>query len=539
MTALPFQRLRLLLIEDDEADALLVERALERYPGFVLRHVTRLQAAIEVLNEATFDAALLDLSLPDSFGLEGITRLQSKFPDLPVVVLTGLDDSKMPLEALERGAQDYLCKGSCSAENLIRAIRYSIQRQQIQSENRRLLAELEKQARHDPLTDILNRRSLVCELEREWHRTVRSGEPFSCVMLDVDYFKRINDAYGHTVGDQVLQAISKLLAKACRAGDVPGRYGGEEFLILMPATSESGAAIWAERLRIMLAAAPISVNGETIHVTASFGVAERTAVTERGEEMVDQADQALLLAKRLGRDQVVSYQQTLAQADGTDAEVHDAFARLTAADIMTPLVAVLEETATLQQATEFLLNLRLDSAPIVDAQGRLVGILGEEKLARVLASAEAWNRPVSEAMNTKPISFSIDTPAVEIQDFLSRAASRRVVILDAQRPVGIVSRSSILRWREYQELSSRALPSHQSTEQAASSERYNNLLSLVAEIEGQAARLASGLVSSEDPPAELTVAAATRIQSLLEDTVTQSRRLDARYSGHATISGMV
>ncbi|MCE9526138.1 MAG: diguanylate cyclase, partial [Planctomycetales bacterium] len=364
-------------------------------------------------------------------------------------------------------------------------------------------------------------------------------EPFSCVMIDVDYFKRINDAYGHAVGDQVLRAIASLLSQMCRTSDLPGRYGGEEFLVLLPATSEGGAAIWAEHVREKLAATPIVVNGETLHVTASFGVSERSPCVEPGEQLVEQADQALRVAKQLGRDQVVSYQDALAQADGTDGEVHNTFARLTAADMMTPLVAVLNETTTLQQATQFLLNLRLDSVPIVDSEGRLVGILGEEKLARVLASPKAWSRPVSEVMSTKPVSFSFDTPAAVIQDFLSRAASRRVVILDQQRPVGIVSRCSILRWRENHERACRPLNVDLPPETTTPLEQHEDLLAMVTEIESQAARLADGLVTSDDSPVDMTVAAATRIQGLLEKAVMQSQRLDTRFAGHATIGGMV
>lgn len=533
------QRLRLLLIEDDDADALLVERALERYPGFKLRHVTRMQTALDTLNVDEFDIVLLDLSLPDCFGLEGITTLQKKFPDLPVVVLTGLDNNEMPLEALERGAQDYLCKGRCSSETLVRALRYSIQRQQIQGENRQLLTELARQARHDGLTGILNRRSLVTELEKEWNRVARSGEAFSCVMVDVDFFKRVNDSHGHAAGDLVLQTIANLLSSACRTMDIPGRYGGEEFLVLLPDTTEAGALAWAERLRQSLAATPISINDEIIHVTASFGVAERGTALEQSEQLVDQADQALRLAKQLGRDKVVSYHQTLAPADEADSAVQDAFARLTAGDLMTPLVATLEATATLQEATNLLLSLRLDSAPLVDTQGNLVGIIGEEKLAHILASADAWHRPVAEVMNKKPVCFSVETPATLIQDFLVRAASRRVVILDEQRPVGIVSRSSILRWREYHGLAGRSLLANLSSEKEAPIAQHENLLSLVAEIESQASAFAHRLVATDDSPIDLAVAAATRIQSLLEDVVTQSQRLDSRYAGQATISGMM
>jgi len=177
--------------------------------------------------------------------------------------------------------------------------------------------------------------------------------------------------------------------------------------------------------------------------------------------------------------------------------------------------------------------------PIVDSERRLVGILGEEKLARVLASPKAWSRPVSEVMSTKPVSFTIETPAAVIQDFLSRAASRRVVILDEQRPVGIVSRSSILRWRENHELACRPLNADLPQKITAPLEQHDDLLAMVTEIESQAARLANGLVTSDDSPLDMTVAAATRIQGLLEKAVMQSQRLDTRLAGHATIGGMV
>jgi two-component system, cell cycle response regulator len=532
-------RWQLLLIEDDDADALLVERALERYPGFQFRHVRRMQSALEILAAGEIDAVLLDLSLPDSFGIEGISTLQKRFPDLPVVVLTGLDNNEMPLEALERGAQDYLCKGKCSPEALIRVLRYSIQRQQIQGENRRLLEEMARQARHDALTGILNRRSLVAEFEREWQRAARGGEPLSCVMIDIDFFKRVNDVHGHKAGDLVLQAIANLLTTACRTIDISGRYGGEEFLVLLPDTAEAGALAWAEHLRQNLAATSISVEDEIVHVTASFGVAERTADLEHCEQLIDQADQALRTAKQLGRDKVVSYHQTLAQADGADTAVQDAFARLTAGDIMTPLVATLEASASLQTATELLLNLRLDSAPLVDNLGNIVGIIGEEKLSHILASADAWRMPVADVMNRKPICFAMETPAVVIQDFLARAASRRVVILDGQRPVGIVSRSSILRWREYLGTTERSLLTDIPQPSANPDSQYESLLTLVAEIGSQAAELAQRLTLTDDSPVELTVAAATRIHSLLEDAVTQSQRLNVLCSGASTLSAMM
>lgn len=538
MKAPTTRRQRVLLIEDDDADAVLVERALERFPGFEMRQVSRLEKALAVLPTEVWDVALLDLSLPDSFGLEGVTTLRSRFPDLPVVVLTGLIDSELPLVALEHGAQDYLCKGQCSPELLVRTIRYAIQREQIQGENRRLLAELARQARHDPLTGLINRGALVTDLEREWQRSLRSQEPLACVMLDLDYFKRINDLHGHAAGDTVLQAVATLARASCRGCDLPGRYGGEEFLFILPGTTEAGAASWAERLRRSIAALPLCIGQETLQVTASFGVAERTADVACCDQLVDRADQGLRIAKQSGRDQVVAFSQSCLERAAWNDSPGDAFAQLTAEEIMTPLVAALDESTPLDEATSFLLNLRLESTPIIDGAGKLVGVLGEEDLAEALTTPQAWDWTVADVMKKSPACFTLRATASSIHDFLSRTGARRVIVLDNQRPVGIVSRASILRWREYHELAGRSrlveLSAGENAE--ATNER---LVALVREIQRQADSIASELAATDAPTTPLMVAGATRLQLLLEDAVVGAQRLDGQPTDRATIGRML
>src|SRR5262249_9106950 len=176
-------------------------------------------------------------------------------------------------------------------------------------------SELSRQASFDALTGILNRRSLVAELERQWQRSVRSEWPMACVLLDVDLFKRVNDIHGHGVGDAGLQAEAATVQRACRIGDLVGRYGGEEFLVILPATTEQEGAAWAERLRRAITGMPISVGAEILQVTASFGVVERRPALADCDELVEAADQALRLAKQLGRDRVVCYEQVVTDDD--------------------------------------------------------------------------------------------------------------------------------------------------------------------------------------------------------------------------------
>lgn len=532
------RRQRVLLIEDDDADAVLVERSLERFAGFDMRHVTRLEQALAVLAAETWDVALLDLSLPDSFGLDAVGTLRTRFPELPVVVLTGLSDNDLPLIALEQGAQDYLAKCQCSPETLIRTIRYAIQREQIQGENRRLLAELARQARHDPLTGLLNRGALVTELEREWQRSHRSREPLACVMLDLDYFKRVNDTHGHAAGDAVLQGVAAIVRASCRGCDLVGRYGGEEFLVIQPGTSEAGAVAWAERLRRSIAASPLSFGAEKIHVTASFGVAERSAAVAGGDELMDRADQGLRLAKQLGRDQVVAFSQSCNTHAGPADAAGDAFGRVTAEEIMTPLIASLEATTPLDEATSFLLNLRLESTPIIDEAGKLVGVLGEEDLADALTNPQAWEWTVADVMKRNPACFALRAAASVVHEFLARSGARRVIVLDQQRPVGIVSRASILRWREYHELAGRSRLVDVSALTAAEA-TCEHLVALVREVEKQAGALAEEVTAAAEPVTPLLVAGATRMQLLLEDAVIDAQRLDVQAAEESTLGRML
>ena len=130
-------------------------------------------------------------------------------------------------------------------------------------------------ARTDDLTGILNRRSLQEQLEREWAKSVRYATPLSCVMLDLDRFKQINDLEGHQAGDAVLKSVAAVIQQRRRASDLAFRYGGEEFCILLPNTTEAEAAKWAEQTRELIATTPATYESRSLHVTASMGVAER------------------------------------------------------------------------------------------------------------------------------------------------------------------------------------------------------------------------------------------------------------------------
>jgi diguanylate cyclase (GGDEF)-like protein len=165
----------------------------------------------------------------------------------------------------------------------------------------------EHQASHDPLTGVYNRRAFLDRAHSIWSTAVRNGRPLSVIMLDLDHFKRINDTHGHAVGDQALVHSAQLLSDACRTGDVLARWGGEEFVLLLPETELAQACAFAERLRQQFVKHPIIVNLGLLAVTTSLGVAQREAHASL-DELIKEADTALYQAKHRGRNQLFAAQ---------------------------------------------------------------------------------------------------------------------------------------------------------------------------------------------------------------------------------------
>ena len=174
----------------------------------------------------------------------------------------------------------------------------------ISLERARLFQEVQNLALTDPLTGLQNRRSLF-ELGRiEFSRALRMARPFCCMMVDLDYFKQINDKYGHPVGDQVLQEFAKRCQSSVREVDLVGRYGGEEIIMLLPETELHMATYVGERLRAKIAENPIMVAGHEIQITASIGIAQKDEYTRELETLIARADQAMYIAKHKGRNRV-------------------------------------------------------------------------------------------------------------------------------------------------------------------------------------------------------------------------------------------
>ncbi len=414
--------IRILLVEDEAGDALLVKTALRQTQeiNFEVTWVESLAIAKQILSHSHFDLVLLDLSLPDSEGLETIEIMRKLAANIPIVVLTGRCDTNFSLLALKAGATDYMVKGDFGFDGLARVIRYALLRVEMESHNKLLVAalkaagngivitdkdakilwanpafsrltgfeldesigrkpnelvksemqnkefyqemwcallegknwrgeiinkrkdgslyheelciapvkntsgeitnfigikeditdrklleeKLQLLANTDPLTGLFNRRVFLERLEQESGRILRLGGTAALLMLDLDFFKRVNDVYGHATGDEVLKEFSEIVKNHSRHIDVPARLGGEEFAILLPSTNQDDAQIVAERLRQQVSEMSIEHTKGNVHITVSIGAALLSVNNTDGEIVLNHADSALYVAKESGRNRI-------------------------------------------------------------------------------------------------------------------------------------------------------------------------------------------------------------------------------------------
>ena len=168
-------------------------------------------------------------------------------------------------------------------------------------------ADLEELSHRDPLTGVFNRRFMESELDKEFQRVARYGGKLSVLFLDLDFFKKVNDTYGHQAGDQVLIEVTQRINDIVRTSDCLARYGGEEFAIMLPETGITGGLIFANRVREVIEKTPVIYEEHTIPVTASLGLSEYCAGINSFDALLDQSDKALYVAKKQGRNRVVCY----------------------------------------------------------------------------------------------------------------------------------------------------------------------------------------------------------------------------------------
>jgi diguanylate cyclase (GGDEF)-like protein len=289
----PADSLNILLIEDNPGDARLFKEALREAYGakFNLLHCSSLAGALDELPMTRSDVIVVDLGLPDAFGIDVVRRTRESAPATPVVVLTSRVDEALGLQALHEGAQDYLIKGQLDPQLLSRALRYAIERHRMQ-------VALQSESLMDELTKLYNRRGFMALAGTHIKSAERTQTSFSVVFIDLDGMKHINDTLGHLEGDRALVEAASLLSRSTRQSDILARFGGDEFVLLITTTEKNAADSIRRRLQEQLDACNAQP-GRRYRLSFSTGVV--TAGADRSvtlEELMAEADALMYRQKQ-------------------------------------------------------------------------------------------------------------------------------------------------------------------------------------------------------------------------------------------------
>lgn len=318
---------KVLIVDDDRSSLALVRRGLESF-GYSFLEAHDGAEALSAIRQHRPDLIVMDVEMPGLGGVE-VCRIvkanagESGFGFVPVILMTARQGSGK-VEGLELGADDYLIKPFDPLELSARVksmLRLKLLQDQLIEKNRELdkankeldrrRQELLALSRTDALTNLFNRRHFEERLSTEFARSHRYRVPLSCVMMDIDHFKRVNDTYGHPFGDEVIRSVARVAQKALRDTDLLARYGGEELVALLPETGPKEAHRVAERVRTDIEALSWELPGfDTIRCTASLGVATFPVPSiETAEALIKTADECLYSAKQNGRNQVRQHEE--------------------------------------------------------------------------------------------------------------------------------------------------------------------------------------------------------------------------------------
>ncbi len=297
--------IKVLICDDDPADRKLVRTYLQR---ITKREIVLLEAGYteeiqNALDKGRIDLVLMDNQMPGKSGMEWLAEIAKK-QLAPVVMLTGSGTEEIAAQAFQEGAVGYLPKSSLSPKKLSSIIDVALDKWTRLQQAKADREKLERLATFDSLTGLYNRRAVLGRLDELINLANRYKEDFSLSMLDIDHFKKDNDHYGHLTGDEVLEEIAVLIRRNIRETDIVGRYGGEEFIIILPKTNLASAWVVAERLRSIIEKTGMKDSaGNAFTITVSQGLVgwERD---EDAASLISRADEALYKAKEKGRNRV-------------------------------------------------------------------------------------------------------------------------------------------------------------------------------------------------------------------------------------------
>jgi len=321
--------IQILLVEDNLDHALLTQKALQKTnKNFMLDVVASPKDCLDKLSQNNYHLVLTDYSLPIMNGLELLDLIGKSNYDIPVIILTGSGNETVAVDAMKRGAYDYVVKTDGYLQTLDLRIEKVIERYEdkkekdrVQREKERLQFELQEANKRlellsitDGLTGVYNYRYLQTKLLEECKRARKYRRNLSCIILDLDHFKSVNDQFGHPFGDLVLKEVTQQIKTILRDTDILGRYGGDEFLIILPETDSPGALLVADRIRLAIKNHVCQYKMIKASTSASLGICSlpiNEQITESCDleviknNLIHLADQALYQAKLAGRNQIM------------------------------------------------------------------------------------------------------------------------------------------------------------------------------------------------------------------------------------------
>ncbi|MBN8554753.1 MAG: EAL domain-containing protein [Deltaproteobacteria bacterium] len=304
----------ILLIEDRLPDAKLFQKILSQAGDadrYWLIHVKRLSVALRMLERERVDVVMLDLTLPDSHGLGAIESIRSVTPGLPIVVLTGLEDDSVGVDALKKGAQDYLLKDSITAESLSASIKHAIERQKLWSN---LEDELQKEryvSDFDELTKLASRQLYETRLEYALEQAHRESKVVGIFFMDVNGFRKVNEDFGSQAGDYVLKTVSDRLSKLVRKNDTVSRYGDDKFALTLYDIRDADSAAKVAKKILQLFSEPVLWQDQIISLTASLGISVYPADDLRMNRLLGAAEASLYQAKAQGKNTYAFFSRLL------------------------------------------------------------------------------------------------------------------------------------------------------------------------------------------------------------------------------------
>jgi diguanylate cyclase (GGDEF)-like protein len=312
----PAETLGRILVVDDNSDNVEIIATRLRYRGYQIVEATTGEEALSSVHRDCPDLILLDVMLPDIDGYEISRRIKNDdtLPFIPIILVTARDSTQDKVAGLDAGADDYLTK-PINFPELEARVRSMLRIKRLQDELEEKNRELERLSISDGLTGLFNHRHIYGLLHEEFERADRTNERLTVAMFDLDRFKAVNDNYGHQAGDRVLEQFADILRECAREIDRLGRYGGEEFLAVLPDTSIDDAFVFVERVRREVARRPFDIGkSEPLSMTISCGLATYPhELISDPETLVRYADEALYAAKAAGRNRALRFDELPAE----------------------------------------------------------------------------------------------------------------------------------------------------------------------------------------------------------------------------------